>query len=247
MHHSGTARAHLASADSTNYRNLLRRYEGYAPNYDRKWGRYSAATLSRALEAIPVEGHSSLIDVACGTGILAEMLRQHRPHLHITGIDISPDMLAKARQRIPPDQRTHWLVGRAETLPVESSTFDVLTCTNAFHLVQNAPKALAEFRRVLRPGGTLVLVDWCRDFPLMKLRTAVLKIADKQRRQVRTMQELADLLEDSKFKLRSQERFRARSWGLMCVVGRSPEIATSQTVIQHQPSRFSQDAVRSQA
>jgi ubiquinone/menaquinone biosynthesis C-methylase UbiE len=235
----------MPSADSTNYQNLLRRYEGYAPNYDRKWGRYSAATLSRALEAIPIEGYSSLIDVACGTGILAEMLRQHRPNLHITGIDISPDMLAKARQRIPPDARTRWLVGQAETLPVEARTFDVLTCTNAFHLVQNAPSALAEFRRVLRPGGTLVLVDWCRDFPLMKFRTAVLKVADKQRRQIRTMRELADLLEDSEFKLRSLERFRARSWGLMCVVARSPEIPVAHSVSQQQPSRLAQNAVRS--
>jgi ubiquinone/menaquinone biosynthesis C-methylase UbiE len=221
----------MAAPSSPNYQNLLQRYAAYAPNYDRKWGRYSAATLHRALEAIPAEGHSSLVDVACGTGLLAHMLRQHRPTLSITGVDISPDMLAKARQRIP---NITWCIGRAEQLPVESGQFDVLTCTNAFHLVQDAAAALTEFRRVVRPGGTIVIVDWCRDDPIMKLRDAILHIADRQRRQIRTMREQLDLLEQCGLNAVNAERFRAGLWGLMCVVARTPPVTASTPSERHQ-------------
>lgn len=212
-------------AAKTNYKNLLKRYAAYAPNYDRKWGRYSAATLSKALEAIPIDEASSLLDVACGTGLLADMLRRQRPQLSITGIDISPQMLEKATQRIPPvPGKVTWALGTAEQLPVASAQFDVLTCTNAFHLVQDTPKALAEFHRALRPGGTLVLVDWCRDFFFMKFCDALLHIIDRQRRQIRLLNELTQAVSASGFAIESQERFRAGRWGMMCVVARSPRL-----------------------
>jgi hypothetical protein len=81
--------------------------------------------------------------------------------------------------------------------------------------------ALGEFRRVLRPGGALVLVDWCRDYPLMQFRDGVLRLFDRQRRQVRRLSELTDLLRESGFDVASADRFRAGLWGLMRVVARS--------------------------
>jgi ubiquinone/menaquinone biosynthesis C-methylase UbiE len=223
------------SAPTANYRNLLRRYASYAPDYDQRWAKYSRTTLRKALEAIPADGQASLLDVACGTGLLAGMLRQRHPQLRITGVDISPQMLAKAQQRIPaaPGNGVSWRLGHAEKLPVESAEFNVLTCTNAFHLVQDPHAALAEFRRALRPGGTLVLVDWCLDFPLMKVRDVVLRVFDRQRRQVRRLGELAGLLESAGFTVASRERFRTPLWGMMCVVARTGGVAqTAQRVTQ---------------
>lgn len=209
---------------TTDYKHLLKRYAFYAPRYDRIFRRYSQATLGKALEAIPVGPGSSLIDVACGTGLLAEMLLNARPDLRITGIDISPQMLERAQQRVPSQPgRIEWLVGHAEHLPVATEQFDVLTCTNAFHLVQDAQAALAEFRRVLKPGGTMVLVDWCLDFPVMRLRNVALRIGDRQKRAVRTLREMVDLVEAAQFNVKSAQRFLARPlWGLMCVAATRP-------------------------
>jgi len=216
------------NAAKTKYKNLLKRYAAYAPQYDRKWGRYSAATLSKALEVIPLGDASALLDVACGTGLFAQMLRRQRPQLQITGVDISSPMLEKAMQRIPPlPGKVTWQLGTAEQLPVDSAQFDVLTCTNAFHLVQDAAKALAEFRRVLRSDGTLVLVDWCRDFPLMKFRAAMLRVFDRQRRQIRQLDELTGAIEAAGLAVESKERFRAGLWGMMCVVACNPQVPSS--------------------
>src|SRR6185503_19882908 len=162
-----------------------------------------------------------LLDVARGTGLFAAMIKAQRPSLRITGVDVSPDTLELARRRLPsaPDNAVEWKQGFVESLPVESARFDVLTCTNAFHLVQDAPAASREFRRVLRPGGTLVLVDWCTDFPMMAIRRAVLQVVDHQKRSIRTLDQMAGLLADAGFQIQSSERFRAKAtWGMMCIV-----------------------------
>src|SRR4051812_15071627 len=107
------------STSNGDYRHLLGRYARYAPLYDRRFGRYSAATLGKALEVIPLEGSAKLLDVACGTGLLIDMMRRQRPDLRATGVDISPQMLERAKQRIPPAPgQIEWLVGHAESLPV---------------------------------------------------------------------------------------------------------------------------------
>ncbi len=212
------------------YRALLKRYARYAPRYDRWFARYSAVTLQHALNVIPLEGAHALLDVACGTGLFAAMLKQHRPALAITGVDVSQDMLEKARQRIPPGRESgvQWLQGFAENLPVESEQFDIITCTNAFHLVQDPAAALKEFRRALKPGGTLVLLDWCRDFPIMRLREFVLRYIDRQKRQIRTLSELVELVQSAGFAIQHQERFKDRLWGFMTVVGVLPVQAETQ-------------------
>jgi ubiquinone/menaquinone biosynthesis C-methylase UbiE len=208
-----------AAEHTANYRILLDRYADYASNYDRRWGRYSAATLAKALEWIPSED-ATLLDVACGTGLLAAMLKQHRPRVRIIGVDITPQMLEQAKQRIPPGAGVDWRLGQAENLPVDDASVDVLTCTNAFHLVQNSQAALAEFTRVLKPGCPLIIVDWCLDFPMMKLRDAVLQVLGRQRRRIRGLGEFLDELQRAGLAIEHADRFRAARWGLMRVVAR---------------------------
>jgi ubiquinone/menaquinone biosynthesis C-methylase UbiE len=93
------------------------------------------------------------LDAACGTGRFAEFLaaRGHR----VIGVDSSPDMLAHARRRVP-DAEFH--VGELDQLPLPDDCVDVITCALALEHVPLDP-VLAEFARVLRPGGDLVISD----------------------------------------------------------------------------------------
>jgi len=94
------------------------------------------------------------LDAACGTGRHAAFLatRGHR----VTGVDTSPAMLARARARVP---EAALAVGSLAALPIPTASVDLAVCALALmHLPEIGP-AIAELRRVLRPGGRLILSD----------------------------------------------------------------------------------------
>lgn len=216
----------------TDYGALRRLYASYAPRYDRQFARYTAATLRRAIAAMDEAPPRRLVDVACGTGVLGQKVRERWPAASIIGIDLSQEMLEQAARRMPSTKIapsaaaddgvvTDWRVGAAERLPVDDGFADTLTCTNAFHLVQEPDAALAEFRRVLAPGGRLVLVDWCRDFISMRGLLAALPVVRRQRRRAWSMDELGAAVDRAGFGVDLRERFKVGPvWGLMTVRGR---------------------------
>jgi ubiquinone/menaquinone biosynthesis C-methylase UbiE len=96
----------------------------------------------------------SVLDVGCGTGILAARLRRELPGARVVGCDFSRGMLGHARART---RRTAWVCGDACRLPFRAGSFDAVVSTEAFHWFPDQRAALAEFRRLLRPGGLLLL------------------------------------------------------------------------------------------
>jgi SAM-dependent methyltransferase len=94
------------------------------------------------------------LDAACGTGRFAEFLAR-RGH-QVIGVDSSPDMLAYARRRVP-DGEFH--IGELDRLPLPDDSADVIVCSLALVHVPRLEPVLAEFTRVLRPGGDLVISD----------------------------------------------------------------------------------------
>jgi SAM-dependent methyltransferase len=94
------------------------------------------------------------LDAACGTVRFAEFLanRGHR----VIGVDSSPDMLAYARRRVP-DGEFH--LAALEELPLPDDSVDVIVCALALVHVPRLQPVMAEFARVLRPGGDLVISD----------------------------------------------------------------------------------------
>lgn len=111
----------------------------------------------RMAEAVAIEPGRTVLDVACGTGVLTrELARRARP-AHVVGLDRNEDMLATARARAP-DVR--WCRGRAEALPFEDASFDAVTSQFGLMFFDDPVGALAQMWRVLRPGGRLALAVW---------------------------------------------------------------------------------------
>ena len=94
------------------------------------------------------------LDAACGTGRFAAFLARHGHQ--VIGVDSSPDMLAHARRRVP-DGEFH--LATLEQLPLPDDSVDVIVCALALVHVPRLQPVLAEFARVLRPGGDLVISD----------------------------------------------------------------------------------------
>jgi ubiquinone/menaquinone biosynthesis C-methylase UbiE len=101
----------------------------------------------------------SAIDIACGTGICARILRERLgPKASIVGIDVTPAMLAVARTV---DPTIDWREGNASSLPVGAAErFSMLTCHQGLQFLPDKPAAIHEMRRVLTPGGRLGIATW---------------------------------------------------------------------------------------
>jgi ubiquinone/menaquinone biosynthesis C-methylase UbiE len=94
------------------------------------------------------------LDAACGTGRFAEFLA--RSGHQVIGVDSSPDMLAHARRRVPEGD---FRLGELDRLPLPDESVDVIVSALALVHVPRLQPVLAEFARVLRPGGDLVISD----------------------------------------------------------------------------------------
>lgn len=112
----------------------------------------------RVTDAVHLEPGERVLDVACGTGAVAqEAHRRVGPDGHVAGLDRSPDMLAVARRKLPDlDLRE----GRAEALPFDDDAFDVVTCQFGLMFFEDRHAALQEMQRVLRSGGRLSVAVW---------------------------------------------------------------------------------------
>jgi ubiquinone/menaquinone biosynthesis C-methylase UbiE len=130
-------------------------------------------------------------------------------------------MLEIARRRLPPEVELH--TGWAEQLPFDGEQFDVVVSCNAFHYFQEPLAALSEIRRVLAPGGRLVLTDWCDDYFACRICSLYLHLFNRAHVKVYRWQECLNLLQKAGYRDVEVERYKINwLWGLMTATGSLP-------------------------
>ncbi len=118
------------------------------------------ALVQQAVGAQPGE---AVLDVGCGPGYyVQDLLEQVGDAGSVTGVDISPAMLAIARRRVEGRPNARLLEGQATALPVEDAAYDRALSVQVFEYLTDVYAGLAELLRVLRPGGRAVIwdIDW---------------------------------------------------------------------------------------
>lgn len=150
-------------ADEADHRRFLRQiFDDTAADYDRvesvlalgsgRWYRRDA--LRRA----GLRPGMQVVDVGCGTGLMArEALGLVGPSGSLVGVDPSPGMMAQAQV-----DRARFVEGRAESIPLPDASADFLCMGYALRHIDDVDAAFAEFRRVLRPGGRLLVLEITR-------------------------------------------------------------------------------------
>ncbi|MBI1907413.1 MAG: methyltransferase domain-containing protein, partial [Rhodocyclales bacterium] len=141
---------------------VVEEYSRLAEDYDSKWSFYVDATTRETMGRLSVRPTDRVLDVGCGTGALLHQLARSYPQARLAGVDPMPEMLAIARSRLPPGVALR--EGWADRLPCADASFDVVVSCNMFHYIRKPIAALHEMGRVLRPGGELVITDWCDDY-----------------------------------------------------------------------------------
>jgi SAM-dependent methyltransferase len=123
----------------------------FVPALFRQWA-------PRVADAAAIRDGQRVLDVACGTGILArEAESRVGAEGHVVGLDPNPGMLAVAA-RLAPD--VEWREGVAESLPFAGGSFDAVVSQFGLMFFRDRRQALQEMRRVLAAGGRLVLAVW---------------------------------------------------------------------------------------
>jgi len=114
-----------------------------------------AGTIGQHLNRVP--GH--ILDVGTGTGALLERLHASYPDARLTGVDIALNMCLRTLQKL--GSACSVVNGDAENLPFRTGVFDLAVSASVLQWVGNLSGALEEMRRVVRPGGDIILAFYC--------------------------------------------------------------------------------------
>ncbi len=147
----------MKNPDETETARQRRVWDATAPHYDRQMDFVERLLGSRDREWLGERATGRVLEVAVGTG---RSLPFYTAASSLTGIDLSPEMLAVARRRaeargLPVDLRE----GDAAALPVEDASYDTVLCALSLCTIPDATAAVAEMKRALVPGGRLLLLD----------------------------------------------------------------------------------------
>jgi len=104
-----------------------------------------------------LRGGEEVLDVACGTGVVARLAASKVAQGRVTGLDLNAGMLAVARGVLNEGASVNWMEGSALDLPFPSDHFDVVLCQLGLQFFPDQPRALREMRRVVRERGRIAL------------------------------------------------------------------------------------------
>jgi len=193
---------------------VVAEYARVAGRYDEKWAFYVEATTRETLRRLPMAGKARVLDVGCGTGELLRRLRAKYPDAALAGLDPVPEMLAVASGKL--DGKEDLRVGYADALPWSAGSFDLVVSCNMFHYITHPLQALREMGRVLRPGGTLVLTDWCDDYVACRICNLYLRVTNRAFYKTYKQAECLELLLGAGLGEVRLERYKISwLWGLM--------------------------------
>jgi ubiquinone/menaquinone biosynthesis C-methylase UbiE len=172
---------------------VARNDRGFVPalGFDRLTGLYDPVIAlttrenrfkKRVLELAKISEQDSVLDLACGTGTLAIEAKRLRPTARVTGLDADPVMLSRAKRKAKEaGLEIEFEPGLSGELPWDGARFDVVLSTLFFHHLSDEAKrdTAEEIRRVLKPGGRLVVADWGRaQDPVMRLAFLPVQMLD---------------------------------------------------------------------
>lgn len=127
--------------------------------YERLMRRWSRAAGEVFLAWLAVPPGKRWLDVGCGTGVFTELVLDRCAPRHVSAVDPAEDQIAYARTK-PVTKRIDFHLGDAQSLPFADGEFDVAAMALVITFIPDPAKAVAEMRRVVKPGGTLGTYVW---------------------------------------------------------------------------------------
>jgi ubiquinone/menaquinone biosynthesis C-methylase UbiE len=196
----------------------LRRYwDKHAGSYDKQMGFFDRHLFAGSRDWVCSRAEGQVLEVAIGTGL---NLAHYPDEVRLTGVEWSPAMLQRARDRAGQLGRAVDLrLGDAQALEFPDACFDAVVCTFSLCAIPDDRKAVAEMARVVRPGGLLLLADHVEasSWPARAAQALIEVVSIPaggeyfRRRPIMQVRALGFIVEDhDRFKLGIVERLAAR-------------------------------------
>ncbi len=190
---------------------IRRIYERMASGYDRQLGVVESFLFGDGRTWVCSRAQGDVLEIAIGTGL---NLPFYPPNVRLTGIDLSPAMLALARSRAAAlGTLVELRLGDATRLPFDDASFDTVVSTLALCTIPDPSGAVAEARRVLRRGGRFLVLDHVRSpsWPVRLVQRLLDPILVRFEGD-HLLREPLDLLQAAGFEITEVERSR---WGIV--------------------------------
>jgi ubiquinone/menaquinone biosynthesis C-methylase UbiE len=156
--------------------------------------------------------NDEILDISAGTGLLAEEIAiRFGPLKRLILNDPSKQMLEEAKYRMRYVKNVEFTSYFAEELAFQENSLSSVICLNAFHYYTDHPAVAAHIFRILKPDGTLYLLDWNRK-GFFTLVNAVIRLWSKEHIHSRSFHELKDVMTEQGFILRKHKEWRFRWW-----------------------------------
>lgn len=200
---------------------VRREYDQAAADYDRRWAEYVARSLALLRPYLTGRPTGRLLDLGSGTGALLPLLAEWSVSLDAyVGADASPEMLRIAAERTSSGGRRAFAAAVADALPFAGGAFDTVVTASSLHYWEDVDSSLTEIRRVLAPGGRLIVLDWSRDFVSMRLKNLAMRLARVSYERMYSEAEVTGLLRGAGFRIGRTSRAKVGGmWGVMVIEG----------------------------
>ena len=199
-------------------RKTIRFYDGFSEKYDKKYSAYLEQTHRYLLNHIEDLSGKSVLDISCGTGILAGHLLNLYPDIHLQLNDPSDGMRAVAMARFEDHPQVVFSNMLAEDIKVEPESFDRIICLNSFHYYADQAAAVKNMYQALKPGGVLYLLDWNLE-GWFHLPNKIIALLSPENINTRSLSETEGLLIESGLRPVSSERWSYRFWKFYFIEG----------------------------
>jgi len=199
-------------------------YSEFSRFYDKIFERVFFPRIARVIASLQIPPGARVLELGVGTGL---SLSAYPPHCEVIGVDLAQDMLDQAADKVREHGWTHITLRQMDALNLAfpSDVFDYVTAFHVVSVVPDAPRMMAEARRVCRPGGKLVIINHFRsERPLIG---PIVDLADPVTRKLgwRTTLKLVDIIDGAPVSIEQKFKTSPRSLFTVVIARNEKEIA----------------------
>jgi len=150
------------------------------------------------ISLLDLKENLTVLDIGCGTGwALGQIAKMVNSNGSFYGVDISTQMIERAKEKFADNKQFHFVKSNAESIPFDNDLFNIIICSNSFHHYLNPNKALEEMYRLLKIGGKAFILDPTADSLIMKIIDNLTNIFDHSHVKLYSSKEFEKLILDS--------------------------------------------------